>query len=364
MADNINYQFKLLYAIGICFIIAGHISFNGGISIFYDWFPLYNFHLGLFCFASGYLYSGKDSIGVYIVKKFKKLIIPLYTWNLIYCILVYLSMDWGFTIGTSTSVSIVDKLLIMPLIDGHQFGYNLATWFIFPFFCVEIFNVLARAIIKGKYQDEIIFLISFIIGLIAVKYANQLEVKKDLLLWFIRFGYFLPFFCFGILYKSTLESKDKLSNLYYFGVILLISLVLMIKYGTLVKGLVPSWGNFNINPLTVYVVGGLGIAFWLRITRILTPVLGQNKTVNLIANNTFYIMIHHILGFMILKTIYFILAKYIHLDPVFNVEQFHTNLWYYYNIDGLSQFSILYVLFGLIVPIIIRKIVPKNMWLG
>lgn len=53
---KVNYKFKFLYTIGIIFIVAGHCK-NGGISIFYEWFPPYSFHLALFMFASGYFYN-------------------------------------------------------------------------------------------------------------------------------------------------------------------------------------------------------------------------------------------------------------------------------------------------------------------
>ena len=58
---NINYDFKFIYAIGMILVVAGHCS-NGGVSIFYDWFTPYAFHLPLFIFASGYFYKKAISI--------------------------------------------------------------------------------------------------------------------------------------------------------------------------------------------------------------------------------------------------------------------------------------------------------------
>ena len=43
---QIDYRFKLLYALGMIFIVAGHCN-TGGISLLYDWFHVYGFHLGL-----------------------------------------------------------------------------------------------------------------------------------------------------------------------------------------------------------------------------------------------------------------------------------------------------------------------------
>ena len=60
--NNINYQFKLLYAIGIVMIVANHTSGNGGISLFYELFPAASFEIGLFVFTSGYFYKEKNFI--------------------------------------------------------------------------------------------------------------------------------------------------------------------------------------------------------------------------------------------------------------------------------------------------------------
>ena len=56
---RINIQFKILYAIGILFIVSGHY-FNGGINFFFDWFKPYAFHVGLFVFCSGYFYQKEN----------------------------------------------------------------------------------------------------------------------------------------------------------------------------------------------------------------------------------------------------------------------------------------------------------------
>lgn len=69
---SIDYRFKILYAIGIIFVVIGHCG-GGGINILSDWFPPYAFHLQLFAFASGYFYksSSEEYIGKYILKKLK-----------------------------------------------------------------------------------------------------------------------------------------------------------------------------------------------------------------------------------------------------------------------------------------------------
>ena len=50
MKKEENIQFRILYFIGIILIVANHIGGGGGLSLFYEWFPAYSFHLGLFVF--------------------------------------------------------------------------------------------------------------------------------------------------------------------------------------------------------------------------------------------------------------------------------------------------------------------------
>ena len=97
---NIDYRFKILYALGIVFVAAGHCG-RGGVSLLYDWFPPGAFHLGLFVFSSGYFYKSQseDNIVQYIFKKVKKLILPMYLWNFFYAGVVFSLKYVGFTIG-------------------------------------------------------------------------------------------------------------------------------------------------------------------------------------------------------------------------------------------------------------------------
>ena len=85
--EKTNYQFKLVYAIGMILIVANHCG-NGGVSLFYEFFPAYAFHLGLFIFTSGYFYKeiSEENIKEYVCKKVKHLILPLYLYNFIYAL--------------------------------------------------------------------------------------------------------------------------------------------------------------------------------------------------------------------------------------------------------------------------------------
>ena len=68
-----DYRFKLLYAIGMIIVVAGHCGGDGGFSLMYEFFTPYSFHLALFVFCSGYFYkdTSERTVGKYVLKKVK-----------------------------------------------------------------------------------------------------------------------------------------------------------------------------------------------------------------------------------------------------------------------------------------------------
>ena len=354
---KIDYRFKILYALGTIMIVSGHVS-GGGISILNDWFPYTGLHLSMFVFCSGYFYksSSEEYIGKYIVKKVRTLIIPLYIYTIIYGIIVQISKIIGFEIGGDFTLN---NLLIMPIKNGHQFIYNMGGWFVVPLFMVEVYNILLRKffkILKICMPEAVLFIINIVLGLI----GNQLAYTGHLGNWWtvlVRMLYFVPFYGLGIFYKSTLEKYDKrVPGGVYFTFIFISKLIIACTYGKM-PTYTPSWcRDFTEGPIMPIIVAYLGIAFWLRIATIMEPVIGENRYINLIADNTYSIMMNQFLGFMIVKTIYGLFYKYTFLFADFDWVEYKTNIWWYYKPKGLSYTLILYVVAGIAFSIVVQKL--------
>lgn len=362
---KINWEFKLLYCIGIVFIVAGHVTKNGSLNLFTDFFHYYSFHLALFSFCSGYFYNkaNEDNTSKYILKKFKKLIIPLYFWNTIYGLFVKLTKYKDFAIGDSIRLNrkTLWDLTIQPLTNSHAYVYNLSTWFLGPLFFVETINILIRKFTKKiKTNDYIYFILYLCLGMISVHLAYK-GYNKNWMLLLDRTLYLLPFYGLGILYKSQLEEKDNIKSWIYFSIILILDLITI----TINKKVVyykPSWCNDYLNNVILpFVIGILGIAFWLRIAKIMTPAIENNKMVNLIGSNTYSIMIHQFFAFFIVKYIFGELSKFIPLFSGFNWYKFKTDIWYYFVPNNLSQWYIVYLLVGIFMPILINWILKNTL---
>lgn len=357
-ANEVNYTFKILYAFGMIFIVAGHCS-NGGISLVYDWFTPYSFHLGLFVFASGYFYNkyAEQNIGKYVLKKVKRLILPLYAWNLAYGLFVTFLHTAGFSIGEKLTIR---SLLLDPVMHGHQFAFNMGGWFVVPLFMVQMYNVITRKIVTNFIKKEVsewfYALAGMALGVLGVFLASR-GYYYDGWLILVRMLYFIPFYEIGYLYRVRLEKKDKIPNVLYFGIIFGIQLFIFYKYGKQVS-YKPSWCNdFQDGVVLPFVVGFIGIAFWLRVSKILTPALKNSRAVKIISDNTFAIMLHQFLGFLSVNTLFALLNKYSGLCQGFDFELYKSDIWYYYLPGNVQQSLIIYLVAGIVVPLCIQLFV-------
>ena len=354
---SIDYRFKLLYAFGIVLVLCAHAD-GGAISILKEWFPYDGTYLTLFAFASGYLYrnSSEENVSGYILRKIKTLLIPLYLYNFAYALFVWLSRIKGFEIGEDPSLN---SIFVLPITNGHQFLYNMGGWFIIPLFMIEVFNILSRKVLKFCKQpvkEWIIFLTYLVFGII----GNVLASKGYNTGWWlvlVRMLFFLPFFGFGGFYKAVLELiVQKTPDKYFFCSIFLIKLCMNLKYG-IMPTFVPAWcTGFTFSPITSILSGYLVALFWMRIFTKLEPTLGRNKTVNLIADNSYCIMINHFMGFMIVKTICALLS---HILPVlrdFDWVAYKTDIWWFYKPNDAYAFLAVYVLAGIIFPLLLKKV--------
>lgn len=350
---NLRYDFKFLYAVGIFLIVAGHCQ-SGGISIGYDWFKPYAFHLGLFTFMSGYFYESSDeeNIGKSILKRAKRLILPLYLWNIFYAVVVTITHQFGFSIGTEVTLK---SLFITPWTNGHQFGYNLGGWYISPLFMIYVFHIIFHKAVGKFFNNYIMEVIYLVIGVCGIYMAIKGYYGGHYII-FVRFAYLLPFYGMGILYRTNLEKKDTCNNILYFAIIFAIQLAI-ISYYRGPKVYTPSKGYDFDNLWNPFFSGFVGIAFWLRISKIVEPLVEKSKAILTLANNTYSIMINQFLGFMLVKGVFggINMLSGGKICDNFDWNEYMSNIWYSYLPFGLNQWFIVYIIAGLVLPIWMQK---------
>lgn len=350
-----NQTFVILSAIGILLVLLGHLDFQ--ILSFGGLFPYYSFHVMLFLFISGYFYRPEEEerIFSYIKRKCLHLLLPYFIWNVFYGILATLLHHAGMQIGESLSLY---NLLIAPFMGGHQFMYHAASWFVPALFLVELCNIIGRKILSlVKVRNEyVIMLLYLFIGLASVYLAKRGSVY-DLYRLPARIMFLAPCFQMGRLYKEKLESKDTLSSSTYFLLLFLIQFaVSFIHQGRLSFSAVWVTG-FAHSVFLPYITTITGIALWLRIAKVLTPLLSENHFVRYLGTHTFSVMMHHLLGFFILNTGFSLLASVSEVFAEFDSTAFISDIYYTYLPYGMQEIKWLYLAVGLALPLFLS-------WLG
>ena len=357
--QKIDYRFKLLYAIGIMSVIASHCQGLGSIEFnLQGWFNYRSFHMPLFMFAAGYFFkdSNVNNTKKYVLLKIKKFLIPIYIYNIFYGIYIEIKKKFGF----KNSELCLNTIIIKPL-RGTGFLYINSAWFSIYLLYVEIYNILKRKIVSLfniKLNESIYFIIDFIFSYFAVIYSNKGYNK--IILYNVIFGimHLNIYYQLGIFYRKNLEKYcKKVNNDIYFIFIFFSKLCIHIYYRREPAFYYGGANFYNYPPFIVFFVSILGIAFWLRNCEIFEPVLGKSYYINLIANNTYSIMMNHLLALDIIKFIFFSLKKYTKFCKDFDVKQYkNMKVFYIYIPYKVKQIGIIYFLNCLLFPLLFEKI--------
>lgn len=311
--------FKMLYVLAIIMIVDGHV----GSSDYLDFNGLLryqNYHIALFMFVSGYFLNLTRGYKEFFARKTLRLLVPLYLWNAAYGALCwYLNRHQGFALGGEFNLY---NLLYAPLVDGHQFIYNMASWFLVPLFLVQAVGFLLlrpfapsaarRTALPPSARPQpgsfflpavIFFVLSLALGCFALAYAPENHGARTLALTALRTLYFMPAFAFGFLYRHVLAKYDTVATPLYLFIVLAALTCLTQKFPG--YNHIPSWlDTVNAPAPAIYAISLLAVLFWLRVARVLSPLLAQSRPLQYIANHTFDIMMHHFAGFMLAKALF------------------------------------------------------------
>lgn len=379
-----NMTFGLLSGFAIIMVVAGHLGYDlmaaGGL------FPYYSFHVPLFLFISGYFYKDAEEEHplAYIVRKCRRLLVPYLAWNLFYGLIAHFLRTCGLAIGEEISFR---TLFLTPFLHGYQFLYNYAAWFVPVLFFIEVMNLFMRIITRqllakplqtfirtlngqnasdGVSADSVNHVLEWLylavcllVGMAVVSFAIEGRV------WGIyktpgRILFLFPCFQMGQFYRKNLEKHDTLGSLPYFAVLLGIQTLLHLCCNGL--GFSAVWcTSFANGPVIPYVTIVSGIAFWLRIARLLTPVAGENRAVKYLGQNTFTVMMHHIMIFMLIKIILAGVAAHSGFCADFDFEQFKTYIDYIYLVRGVEHFKMVYLAAGVSIPLLLRYLM-ESIW--
>lgn len=346
-AKKENNVFRALYLIAIVFVVDGHTQL-GDMFTMDGLFRYYSFHLMLFAFGAGYFFRFHGGVLRDIGVRAKKLLLPLYAWNLVYGMgAALLRRFGGFDLGEPISAY---TLLVAPIVNGEHFVWNLGSWFIFPMFMTQtIYSLLRRAAKLWRDNEWITFAVCLALGCAVVElcHANRQDALPRIIM---RPLILLPGYAFGQLYRRNIEKHDTLPTVPYLIVVVVLRALLCVRYENLAY-LLSSCTYFVCDSFGVYFGALLAIAFFLRIARLLAPHMERSRLAMAISRNTFSIMMHHYMGFFALNCVFLVLHVLGLGAADFSVGSFRRVVNYNYAPDGRIEYNVLYLLAGLLVPL-------------
>lgn len=352
-----NVTLGILSALAITMIVAGHAGYDiltvGGL------FPYYSFHVPLFLFISGYFYREEEERAplLYLKKKAKRLLVPYFAWNLVYGLLAWgLRAFGGFSMGEPISLK---SLFLDPFLNGYQFIYNFAAWFVPVLFIIEGMNLCMRVVLHKLHLccEWLILAGSLAVGMAVVQLAIGGHV------WGLyktpgRILFLYPCFQMGQFYRRKLERHDTLGNLPYFAIVTGLQVILNLCCNGLAYSSVWCTGFAN-GPVIPYVTVVSGVAFWLRIARVITPVLGESRAVQYLGKHTYAVMMHHIMAFMLVKGALAGIAANTGYLPDFDFAEFYSNIDYYYLVKDAEAFKMVYLAAGIVLPLGLQRALDR-----
>ncbi len=377
-----NNAFKMLYVLAIIMILDGHLGSYDYLSL--DGLLRYqNYHIALFMFASGYFLNLSRGYKEFAARKFTRLIVPLYVWNFFYGALAwYLNAHRGFSLGGEFNAY---NLLYAPLVDGHQFIYNMAAWFLVPLFFVQLISFVilkpfapattanaqggnlsqaplpapkpfapaavssarkTAASLSPALMPLLFFALALSLGCLSLAFGPENHGARTIALMALRTFYFLPAFAFGFLYRRVLEKYDSMNTpLYLFLILTAIYALTHIFPG---YNHIPSWlDDVNAPALVIYAISFLAILFWLRIAKVFAPLLQKSNALNYIAEHTFDLMLHHFAAFMLIKAACDSVGA-----PGFDHAAYKSDIWYMYFPANDEGIAVLYLAITIVIALL------------
>lgn len=217
--------------IGILLVVYGHLvgyryTFDEGMHL--RGF-IFSFHMPLFFIISGiclYMKSKKVDLSVNLKKLVRRLIVPYLLWSLVYFLILI-----GIKIVKYNKIADFHTRIVNDLYDTFSLCGMAPMWFLIALFFGEILFIVTWKQFKNNNKAYIgIMVLTMILSLVFSDVCNldraqEISIKKDIVITTLRILPTYSFICFGYLLGVLLD-RDKIKKINPF-IIVTISLVLL-----------------------------------------------------------------------------------------------------------------------------------------
>ena len=136
------------------------------------------FHMPFFFFISGMRYLNKGrSIKEYTIRKCKSLLIPFWSWNLIFYPIFFILYNWK-----KWSLGVAVKQTLEIIFTVNKVPFLGATWFLPALFWVSVIvHILLKIFGNMKFADAYLFILSIIICVIGLQITFPYKISRMLI---------------------------------------------------------------------------------------------------------------------------------------------------------------------------------------
>lgn len=347
-----NVTINLVKAHAILLVVSRHFGGGGIIHVMNNWLLSYSYLILLFTFVSGYLYKedfDDVSCPVYIRQKTISILLPYFKWNFIYLLLTTLLNTIDF-VHYGDNISLY-SLFIRPWTDQYQTFFMVPGWYLPILFIATIALFLLRKTLKkAKILNEYALLaFTLLIAGISVV-LTQHNCMTGVFRSIPKAGYILPALQMGIVFK-------KHEKIFYRNKPLSIGIIMILIY---LVNLLPSEQPVSVsilsarfigNPITLVAWSALSVLLTVIVCEGLSPAFKNSRIIKFVGENTFSVMIHHLLVLFLINSALYGLSRVINID--FRYDDFINNICYVYPWRD-SRIYLLYTLLGVAVPVFIK----------
>lgn len=290
-------------------------------------FWIYSFHMSAFFIISGYTIDfEKYDLVDFIKHKFKKLIIPFISINILFWLIHLLISKIGFH-SFLFSVPFDIKSLSYFFKYLWTIDFAAATWFLYILFLSSIilkflYDILKRKSSKHIYIKMLITTFIFYLLFYILFYSKKEAAAYNLDL--------VPMAMFFITSGICLAKYEYKINKYFYVIFSLIGTIYSIYYGFTVKSLI-EWSSRSIpNTLCFFIAsfGGFIIIknLALFINYIFKKFNKKEKLISYAGKNSIDILMYHFVGFKIVYVIFYKIGI-IAVEQVSSLTPAYTDFW-------------------------------------
>lgn len=332
-----NETIDIAKGIGIILVVLGHLS-----SPMYevDWLDcvrgfVYQYHIPLFFFLSGFFMKMGEPWGVFLRKKVTRLYLPYVISNLVFlAVYAFAHARNGDEIVVLDTVKHAVKVLLGMAVTP----LGGATWFLFVLFISQILYRISGQLfsrIGGKYMG----LAMVSLGVLSMLFHPEFCVSKALVaMLFLYFGQLVQ----GEKFKTILHELTP-----YKVVFFIISVVATLVCAQ-VNNVDMSQGEYG-NPLLFLMSSAAGFLMTIYASELISKTSHCKRFLSCLGTSTMWVLVLHFFAFRIISL----------LQIAIYGDKFGAIFYHPCNrISGL--WPLIYASFGILFPLLLRTVIKKK----